>query len=116
MQRLLIRFAINAAAIFVAAQLIPGIHMEGWQGLALATVIFGVVNALIRPLVLVTTCLLNLLTLGLFTLVVNAAMLWLTSWVAERLAVGFYVADFGSAFLGALLISVVSFILTRVVR
>jgi putative membrane protein len=69
----------------------------------------GVVNALIAPVLKILTCPLIILTLGLFTLVINALMLWLAGAIASALGVGFYVEDFGAAFLGALVISVVSF-------
>jgi len=79
-------------------------------------VIFGLVNALIRPLVRFLTCLINVITLGLFTLVVNALMLWLSGWIAQQLNVGFKVDGFIAAFLGALLISFVSFVLSLFFR
>jgi putative membrane protein len=68
--RFLIRFIINAAAIYVAAQLISGIHLIGWDSILLAAVIFGLVNAFIKPLVSFITCLIKVITLGLFTLVI----------------------------------------------
>jgi putative membrane protein len=113
---LIIRFIVNAVALWVAAELIPGLHIEGLAAILIVATIFGVVNAFIRPLVLVFTCLINLLSLGLFTLIINAAMLWLTSLVAQSIAIDFRVDDFVSAFLGALLISLVSFALTRLTR
>jgi putative membrane protein len=79
-------------------------------------VIFGLVNALIRPLIKLLTCLINAITLGLFTLVINALMLWLSSWIAGQLDVGFHVSGFGAAFLGALLISIVSLVLGFLLR
>ena len=115
--RLIISWFVNAAALAVAVWLLDGIDVTGesaWLTLALVALIFGLVNALIRPLVKLLTCLLNVLTLGLFTLVINAAMLWLSSWIAGQLDLGFHVADFWWAFLGALIISVVSFVLNLV--
>ena len=113
---LLIRFIVNTAAIWLASKIVPGIFLEGWQALIFVAVIFGLVNALIRPVVSFITCLFQLLTLGLFTLVINALMLWLTSAIAEMLEIGFRVDGFVPAFLGAIIISIVSFILTRFVR
>lgn len=74
------------------------------------------VNALIKPLASCITCLINLLTLGLFTLFLNAGMLWLTSWIAQELGLGFRVDGLWSAFFGALVISLVSFALTKLAR
>ena len=110
---LLISWLINAVALAVAMWLLPGIYVEGdaWLAVALMAVIFGLVNALIRPLVKFLTCLVNVITLGLFTLVINALMLWLASWIAGQLDIGFRVDGFLWAFLGALVISVVSFVL-----
>jgi putative membrane protein len=108
---------INAVALALAAWLIPGIYLSGettWEMvtvMAVMALIFGLVNALIRPLVKFLTCLINVVTLGLFTLVINAGMLWLSSWIAGKLNVGFHVDGFIPAFLGALLISVVSLVL-----
>jgi len=117
--RLLISWLINAAALALAAWLIPGISITGdnaWLAVALMAVIFGLVNALIRPLVQFLTCLINMITLGLFTLVINTLMLMLSSWIAGQLNVGFRVDGFIPAFLGALLISVVSFVLSVIFR
>ncbi|MBM3131981.1 MAG: phage holin family protein [Chloroflexi bacterium] len=112
--RLIVRLAINAAAICVAAWAISGIHLEGWKAILLVTVIFGLVNALIKPFVWVASCCLQCLTLGLFTLVINAAMLYLTEWFAGIWDLNFTIDNFLSAFLGALLISAVSFVLAKV--
>ncbi len=91
------RLLVNAVALYVAAQVVPGISFtraNDWQTVFLVALIFGVVNALIRPLTLAVTCLINLVTLGLFTLVVNAGMLWLTSEAAARVGLGFRVDGF----------------------
>ncbi|MDO8717058.1 MAG: phage holin family protein [Dehalococcoidales bacterium] len=114
--RLLIRFIINAAAIVVATQLISGIHLDGWKAIVFVTIIFGLVNALIRPLVLLVTCFIQVLTLGLFTLVINGAMLYFTAWLAGIFGLSFSIDNFLSAFLGALVVGVVSFILSRVLK
>lgn len=116
---LLARLAVNAVALYVAAQFVPGVSFtrpNDWQTVILVALIFGVVNALIRPLTLAVTCLINLVTLGLFTLVVNAAMLWLTSEAAASLGLGFRVDGFVAALLGALVISLVSLVLSRLVE
>jgi putative membrane protein len=116
------RLIINGVAVLAAALIVPGIHLSAaskhatpndWLTLAVVALIFGVANAIIRPILLVLTLPLNILTLGLFTLVVNALMLWLTSWVAQDLHIAFRVDGFVPAFLGALIVSVVSFGLSR---
>ena len=117
--KLLISWLINAAALALAARFIPGIDITGdraWVAVALMAVIFGLVNALIRPLIKFLTCLINMITLGLFTLVINTLMLMLSGWIAEQLNVGFRVDGFLPAFLGALLISVVSFVLSVIFK
>jgi putative membrane protein len=116
MRKLLLRWLINGVALYVAAELVPGIRTDGgWQVLAVMALIFGLVNALIRPILKLLTCPLIVLTLGLFTLVINALMLQLASWLGRQLGLGFYVAGFWPAFWGALVISVVSFALTLLI-
>ena len=110
---LFVRFAVNSVALWVASLLVPGFEIGSWQALLAGAAIFGIVNALIRPLLFWLTCLLQMLTLGLFTLVLNAAMLALTAWVAGKLDVAFTVDGFWAAFLGALVVSVVSTVFTR---
>jgi len=108
-----IRFVINAAALGVAAWLLPGIRVENIQALLLAALIFGLANAFIKPVLAFITCPLIILTLGLFTLVLNAIMMGLTSWVARQFEIGFEVDGFGAAFVGAIIVSVVSWVLTQ---
>ncbi len=110
---LLVRWAINAVALFVASRVVNGIELEGWESTIITAGLFGLLNAFIRPLVICLTCLLQILTLGLFTLVVNAAMLALTAWAAGPLGLDFEVDGFRAAFVGALVVSLVSFVLTR---
>ena len=100
----LLRWSINLLAIVIAGSVIPGIRIESIEMGIIAAGILGVVNAVIRPVVLVLTLPINLLTLGLFTLVINAAMLKLVSDVVP----GFAIESFWAAFLGALLISLIS--------
>jgi putative membrane protein len=117
--KLLISWFINAVALAAAVWLIPGIRIEdqnAWIAVALMAVIFGLINALIRPLVRLVTCLINIITLGLFTLIVNALMLWLSSWIAGQLGIGFHVEGFVPAFWGALVVSVVSFVLSLIFK
>jgi putative membrane protein len=100
----LLRVSINLLALVVAGSVIKGIRIESLEMGIIAAGILGIVNAVIRPVVLILTLPINLLTLGLFTLVVNAAMLMLVS----ALVPGFAIESFGSAFFGALVISLVS--------
>jgi putative membrane protein len=115
--RLIVRTLASALALAAAAALIDGIAVTsgdtGKQILTLlgVAVIFGLINAIVRPVVRLLTLPLFVLTLGLFTFVVNALMLLLTSWISERLDLAFVVEGFGAAFLGALVISVVSFVI-----
>ncbi len=107
----LFRVLVNAAAIYVVAMMLPGIRVSGvWAALA-AGLVLGLVNAIVRPILLVLTFPVTLLTLGLFLLVLNGLCLWLTSAIVE----GFEIAGFWWAVLGALLVSLVSWVLTAFV-
>jgi putative membrane protein len=117
--KLLIRWVIVAFSLFVAAWLVPGIRVEGnaWLIFTVMAVILGLVNAIVRPILALLTCSLIILTLGLFVLVINALTLWLASSIAVNwFHVGFYVDGFWSAFLGALIVSIVSVVLSTIVR
>jgi len=110
---LLIRLVVSGAAVYLAAVLVPGIHLEkGIIPLLGVLLLFGAVNALIRPLVRALSCGLIVLTLGLFIFVINALMLLLTAWLAGMFGIGFTVESFGAALWGALIIAVVSFVLS----
>ena len=114
---LLLRLVGNAIALYVAATLIDGIQFGAggevdFGSLLAVSLIFGVVNAIIKPVVKVVTCPAFLVTLGLFTFVVNALMLLLTEQLAGLFNVDFQVDGFGAAFLGAIVISFVSFLLS----
>ena len=120
--RFFLRWFINAVALLAAAFVVPGIRLTAsatspglneWMTLALVALIFGLIHAIIRPVVFLLTLPLTILTLGLFVFVINALMLLLTSGIAQALDLGFRVQGFGSALLGALVISVVSFVLGR---
>ncbi len=110
----LVRLLINAAALAAAAWLLPGIRVDNVQALLLAALIFGLVNATVKPVLALLTCPLILLTLGLFTLVLNALMIGITSWIAERVDVGFRVDRFRDALIGAVIVSVVSWALSQI--
>lgn len=118
MKKILVRWVITILALFAAALIVPGIRVSGtaWLAYALMAVVLGLVNALVRPVLKVLTCPLILLTLGLFTLVINGFTFWLAARIANGLGIGFYVDGFWSAFWGALIVSIVSVILAALVR
>ncbi|PTQ56516.1 MAG: hypothetical protein BSOLF_0151 [Candidatus Carbobacillus altaicus] len=109
---MLLRFIVNAVVLLLLPYLNIGIEVNGIGAALVAALVLGLVNALIRPIVLFLTMPLNVLTLGLFTFVVNALMFWLVSAVVK----GFEVAGFWSALLGTILLSLISGLLTRLVR
>jgi putative membrane protein len=109
----LLRLLINAAALWVAVQLVNGIdHRGSWWSLLLVALVFGVLNASVRPLLKLLSLPILILTLGLFIFVINALMLLLTGWVSGLLGLGFYVEGFWAAFLGGLVVSIVSLLLS----
>lgn len=109
----LFRLLINAAALWVAIRLVPGITFGGDEvALLLVALVFGVVNAIVRPVLLILSLPVLVLTLGLFTFVLNALMLWLTSALSGALGLGFHVSGFWPAFLGALVVTIVSALLS----
>lgn len=108
-RRILLRLLINAVALWAAVLIVPGIYADNALAILVVALIFGVVNALIKPLVTFFSCPMIILTLGLFIFVINALMLWFTAWVAGQFDLGFAVTGFWAAFWGALVISLVSF-------
>ena len=103
---LLIRLAIGAAGLWIASRLVPGMTIEGTGTLVLAAFLLGLVNAIVRPLAIVLTFPITIVTLGLFLLVVNAGMLALVAALLD----GFQLADFGSALWGSLVVSLTSWV------
>lgn len=122
MQRLILRWVINALALYVAVGTgwVPGIHptSTNWLAILGLALIFGLVNALVRPLIKMLTCPLILLTLGLFTLVINMGLFWLTGWIGQQFNIGFTFDDpwYWYAFLGSLVVGIVSTALTLILR
>jgi len=110
--RLIIRLLINAVALAAAASAVKGIHYEGVGSLLLMALVFGAVNAIIRPLVKIISFPLLILTIGLFTFVINALMLLLAGKLAQVFGINFSVEGFGAAFWGALIITIVSVVLS----
>lgn len=110
---ILIRLLINAAALWVATQVVDGISLTGnLPSLLGVAIVFGVLNVVVRPILKLVTCPFYILTLGLFTFVVNAVMLLITSAASEALGLGFHVEGFVPAFIGALVVTIVSFALS----
>lgn len=115
--RLLLRILIPAAALGIAHLLISGIELTGSSDLSKAgtlivvALIFGIVNAVIKPVVKTVGCLFYVLTLGLIGLVVNGLLLWLCSWVAGKLSVPFHITGFWPAFWGAIIVGIVGWLL-----
>ena len=117
--KILIRWVIVSLALFAAAWIVPGIRVEGnaWIVYAVMAIILGLVNAIVRPVLKLLTCPLIILTLGVFVLVINGLSLWLASAIAVNwFHVGFYVDGLWPAFLGALIVSVVTVILSALVK
>jgi len=118
--KLLIRWIITVIALIVAALVVPGISVQderAWVAFGVMALILGLVNAFIRPLLTLLSCGCIILTMGLFMLVINALTLWLSSYIAVNVFdVGFRVDGFWPAFWGALIVSVVSFVLSLFVK
>ena len=107
----LLRVLVNILALALAASVVPGIRLDGMMPAIAAGLLLGIVNAVVRPVLLVLTLPITLVTLGLFLLVLNGLCLWLVSW----LVTGFHVDGFWSAVLGAFCVSVVSWVVTALV-
>jgi putative membrane protein len=112
-----IRLLVNAAALWVATHLVDGVtYTGGWIPFLGVALVFGFVNAFIRPVAKVFTFPLIILTLGIFALVVNGLMLWLTSRLSGAMGLGFHVDGFWAAFWGALVVSIIGTLLSMMVR
>src|ERR1700729_3939385 len=115
--KVVIHVLITAAALFVATAVVPGIQLLAASTVSKVTtlvvvaLIFGVVNAVLKPIVKAIGCLFYILTLGLIGLVVNALLLWLTSWVAGKIHEPFHITGFWPAFWGAIIVGVVGWLL-----
>ncbi|HLO31059.1 MAG TPA: phage holin family protein [Anaerolineales bacterium] len=120
MTKFILRWAINAIALYLAVLLLPGrIGLQsGLISILWLALIFGLINALFGPLIRLLTCPLILLTLGLFTLVINTFLFWLTSVIGQRFGLGLVINDpvWWNAFLGGLIVTVVSVIMTMILK
>ncbi len=112
--KFIIRWGINAVALWAAIAILPGLVYAGnWVGVVMLALVFGLVNALLRPLLELLTCPLIILTLGLFTLVINTLLLAVTAWVGNMVGISLTIADpfWWNSFLGALIVSAISLLL-----
>ncbi len=116
MKKLLIRLGINAVALYAAVAILNGRGItpqhENWLSFVWLALIFGLVNATIKPVLIVMSCPLLILTLGLGTLVINTLMFLISGWIGTQFHVGFTVESFWAGLLGAIIVSIVSFVLT----
>ncbi len=117
MIKLLIRWAIVALGLWVAITFVPGIHgPQDWPSILALALIFGLVNALVRPLLTLLTCPFIILTLGLGILLINTLMFWLTGQIGQYVGVGLTFDNFWAAFFGALVVSIISVVLNVFVK
>lgn len=119
MTKFILRWVINAIALYLAVLILPGIDLRsGIVSIIWLALIFGLVNALFRPLIQFLTCPLIMLTLGLFTLVINTFLFWLTSVIGQSFGLALTIAEpvWWNAFLGGLVVSVVSVVLTLILK
>jgi putative membrane protein len=109
-----VRWIVTGASVWVAAAIVPGIHLEGFGSILVVALILGLLNAYLKPLLVISALPGIVLTLGLLLILINTALLALTAWIAGRFdGINFAIDDFWSALFGAILISIVSFLLTR---
>ncbi|SNB46541.1 phage holin family protein [Geobacter sp. DSM 9736] len=111
MREFLLKWLSNAIALLAVAYILPGVSVERWLSLLVAALVIGLLNAFLRPILIFLTLPVNLLTLGLFTLVINGFMFYLAAWLVK----GFQVSGFLSAFVAALLFSIISFLLNLLI-
>jgi putative membrane protein len=121
LKRFLIRLVINAVALYAAIYIVPGIQQPAgatWVSLLWLALIFGVVNAILRPIAMLFSLPLIILSLGIFTLVLNTLLFAFTGWLGNQFGVGFTLAEpwFVTAFLGSLVATLISMLLSALLR
>jgi putative membrane protein len=117
MLKLILRLIINAIALWIAITFVPGIRAEpSWLGILGLAFIFGLINALVRPVIELLTCPFIILTLGLGTLLINTLLFWLCGLIGNQFGIGFSVDGFWPAFFGALVVTLVSIALTLLLK
>ena len=107
MTKLILRWALNSVALFLVMKLVSGIQIDRFQDLLLATLVIGLLNVFLKPIIVLLTLPVTIMTLGLFTFVINALIFYL----AANLVPGLHVTGFGTAFIAAFLFSLFSFVL-----
>src|SRR5476649_513234 len=112
MMNFIIRLVVNGAALWLVPHVVAGVHVNGFTGALVAAFILGIVNAILKPILVILSLPLEIITLGLFTLVINAVLFYLVA----HFGLGLSVDNFGSAFLGALILSIVSFVLSQLFK
>lgn len=112
MRSLLVKWLVNTVSLFVVIHVVRGVRVERWQTLLAGALVLGLLNAFLRPVLIFLTFPVNFLTLGLFTLVINGFLFYLAAWLVK----GFYVTGFWNSFVAALVFSVVSFLVSMLVR
>lgn len=112
----IVRFAVNAVALYAAIAIVPGLSVanESWTTYLLLALFFGIINAFLGPILKLVTCPFYILTLGLFSLVVNTLLFYATQWLSGIFGVELHIQDFAAAFLGALIVSLVHVVLYAV--
>ena len=112
----IVRLFINAIALWLATRFVDGISFDGQPVfLLVVALVFGVVNTIVKPILIVLTFPFLIVTLGLFLLVLNGVLVWLTGAISDAAELGFHVSDFSAAFFGGLVVSIVSFVLSLMV-
>lgn len=109
---LLLRWLLNTLALFVVVHVVPGFHANSWTTLAIAALILGLLNAVVKPILFILTLPLTVITLGLFLIVLNGVMLELTAWLVR----GFRIDSFGWACVGAIVLGLISLVTHRIGR
>ncbi len=112
MKTLLLKWTINTLALLVVVNVVPGIGVARWETLLVGALVIGLLNAFLRPVLFFLTLPVTVVTLGLFTLVLNGIIFYLAAWLVK----GFYVTGFWSSFVAALVFSIVSFLLNLVIN
>src|SRR5713226_6123882 len=109
---LLLRWLLNTLALFIVVHVVPGFHPSSWTTLAIAALVLGLLNAIVKPILFFLTLPLTIITLGLFLIVLNAVMLELTAWLSP----GFRIDDSVAAIIGAIVLAIISWITNRIGR
>jgi putative membrane protein len=106
---MLTQLLICALAFYITAYVVPGFSISGWQSLLVVSVVWGILSILVKPILIILTLPINILTLGIFTFVINAVLLQITASIVP----GFYIASFGTAFLASIVLSLVNMFLSK---